>query len=580
MEESAPRPCTAAGSLLEKPLVNLFVYMAKKRLSGDLRLITPENESYTVRFRSGCPLSVQGLPGNWSEIVEVEGAISELFHRVNDGTSFEFYAAPTPTNEEAQDIRAQPLSILWHAMRAMPQQAYVDLHIQERMHQPFTFSQKVPIGSFGFDRMEILTLDHFRLPDADLESFFSRTRLPVELAKRLVYLLSVTGCLPVLVTRPAEIRHNSYGIPSTAPSMRLMVHSPQQTRPSQTPAALQWQATGIAKYKYLAFTLSLVPLAFSLLGANADLSDRIERTLAMHPEITQGRTGRMSIAELLTLLPDNRLDGALLSRESHAHWLFAAISSMVMLLAILWLFEAGTAKTRTLAKVGLFTATLGMIVLFAVQIIASATQYVWLRGTSIFVIFFYILKFIGYSYRAALDPSNGFFPSLVGFTFGVGLCEELVKFLPLIWYYRNRKDLDWRATSVWGMASGVGFGVSEAVSYSSQFYNGLCAGDAYLVRFVSCVALHAVWSGTAALIGYGRRDDFRGARNWRDWSLLLITVVSVPMWLHGLYDTLLKREMHGIALIVALVSVGVFSFTIERNRRRDEKIREALANPA
>jgi len=56
--------------------------------------------------------------------------------------------------------------------------------------------------------------------------------------------------------------------------------------------------------------------------------------------------------------------------------------------------------------------------------------------------------------------------------------------------------------------------------------------------------------------------------------------VAVPMILHGLYDTLLKREMNGIALLVALASFGYLAFQVSRlhgvdtREATDEMLRE------
>ena len=86
---------------------------------------------------------------------------------------------------------------------------------------------------------------------------------------------------------------------------------------------------------------------------------------------------------------------------------------------------------------------------------------------------FYVVKFIGFSYRCAEDPSNGFLLSFIGFTMGVGLCEELVKAVPLLWHFKTYGTMSWRAACLWGFASGVGFGVAEGIMYSSRYYNGI-----------------------------------------------------------------------------------------------------------
>src|SRR5439155_8730084 len=162
-----------------------------------------------------------------------------------------------------------------------------------------------------------------------------------------------------------------------------------------------------------------------------------------------------------------------------------------------------------------------------------------------------------------------FFVSWFGFTFGVGLCAEICKALPLLVHYRNHQTsfLSWRAACLIGLISGVGFGVSEGITYSSDFYNGLAGGDTYLVRFVSCVALHAVWTGAAAIFIYKQQALLQSAENI--WAVMgySIVLVSVPMVLHGLYDTLLKKDYHVLALIAAVASFAWLTFQIESARR-------------
>jgi hypothetical protein len=45
---------------------------------------------------------------------------------------------------------------------------------------------------------------------------------------------------------------------------------------------------------------------------------------------------------------------------------------------------------------------------------------------------------------------------------------------------------------LWGMASGIGFGIAEGIMYSGRYYNGVAGADIHYVRFLSCVALHAI----------------------------------------------------------------------------------------
>jgi len=78
----------------------------------------------------------------------------------------------------------------------------------------------------------------------------------------------------------------------------------------------------------------------------------------------------------------------------------------------------------------------------AFQWMAAITQGVWVTGHGIIVVLFYIVKFIGYSYSAASDPDSNFLLSFLGFTCGVGLCEEVTKALPVIvWLGKTRSSI-------------------------------------------------------------------------------------------------------------------------------------------
>lgn len=100
--------------------------------------------------------------------------------------------------------------------------------------------------------------------------------------------------------------------------------------------------------------------------------------------------------------------------------------------------------------------------------------------------------------------------------------------------------------------------------YSAQHYNGVEAALTYLVRFVSCVALHAVWSATAAMAVYERRKQLQPRANLFDRVTTLMSVIGIPMVLHGLYDTLLKKHLNMLALAIAIVSFGYLAVRLAK----------------
>ena len=352
---------------------------------------------------------------------------------------------------------------------------------------------------------------------------------------------------------------------------RTLTNEPlKRRRPKAAPS--HQASTGArksAKLPYF-FALTLVPLVFSLVMSADDVHERLGRTVEAHPEVAAKLSGDGATREeLLGALPDGRIDGAHLAFGSWMHWFYAAIAAGLFCGLILTLFERGEAKTFELLAVGAVTATVGIFLLLGFQWVAGSTQGFWLRGRGIIVLLFYLVKFIGFSYQAALNPENGFLLSFLGFTFGVGLCEEFTKALPLYIKVRNGDDLSWRAACVWGLASGVGFGIAEGIMYSSDHYNGIATFGIYPVRFISCVGLHAIWTGSVALMLWHNQDLAGGELDWGDWLLGLLKVQGIPMLLHGLYDTLLKRDMNLLALVVAIASFAWLAFLLARSRASD-----------
>jgi RsiW-degrading membrane proteinase PrsW (M82 family)/DNA-directed RNA polymerase subunit RPC12/RpoP len=337
--------------------------------------------------------------------------------------------------------------------------------------------------------------------------------------------------------------------------------------------------------------LALLPLAFSLLNKSdeEDFHERFRKTMETAPEDVQLRilhvlqkandeaaddeNGGVSREDLFAALPEHKLIGALVPYGSFAHWGFAAGSAVLFMAFFLLLASHKTANPLHLLGMGLFTATIGILLLLLLQTIANWTQGIWLRGGSIVVVIFYIVKLIGFSYQAALDPDNGFFLSFVGYTLGVGFCEELCKALPLLWYYHNNNPSSrrWRTAFLWGLASGAGFGIAEGIMYSSRYYNGISGADTYVVRFISCVALHALWTGSVAITLHQKQSLLHAVDSWYEYIPRLYLIVGVPMVLHGLYDTLLKKDMNAVALGVAVLSFLFLAFQISRWHSEDDE---------
>jgi RsiW-degrading membrane proteinase PrsW (M82 family) len=326
--------------------------------------------------------------------------------------------------------------------------------------------------------------------------------------------------------------------------------------------------------------LALIPMIVSLSSSSSDDDDsipaRIEQTLekatpAERQRVLSILSDHTSLDELINALPDHRVLGAAFARSTRAHWGLAAAATVLFMAFMMFLASDGSAQPVHVLVVGLVTATLGVGFLFLVQILAAWTRGYVFIGRSIVALLFYVFKFIDFSYDAASDPDNGFILSFLGFTMGVGLCEELVKAIPLFWHRNEEGGSTWRGLFIWGLASGAGFGIAEGILYSSRYYNGIAGPGMYAVRFLSCVALHAIWSGSVAITLYLKRDMFNHIDTWHEWIGPVLFVIGLPMILHGLFDTCLKKDLNAAALVVALVSFGYLAFLNSRLRGTDDE---------
>lgn len=349
---------------------------------------------------------------------------------------------------------------------------------------------------------------------------------------------------------------------------------PSKSRPTSKPETYRPEQSGsgssIREYAYLLLVFALVPLIISHFVGDGETAfkDRLLQTMEKASPEEQERLIQALQSDnkdqLWAALPGGKLEGAHLSHDSMLHWVYAGLATVGFLLFILLFFSVERANPLHLLGIGLFTGTIGILLLLAVQF---CTQFRFLRiGRGIVAIVFLILMFIGWSYQSAEDPNSNFFLSAFGFTFGVGLCEELCKALPLFVYFKRYATMGWRGACLWGLASGIGFGVSEGIMYSSNTYNGMLCVDIYFVRFISCVALHAMWAGSVGIAIARNLDSYEAIEDAGGFGLFMLRVLAVPMLLHGFYDTLLKKDMGLWALGVALLSFVWLAVQIELAR--------------
>ncbi len=307
------------------------------------------------------------------------------------------------------------------------------------------------------------------------------------------------------------------------------------------------------------FGIAMIPLAISIFSEDDPITERLsetfgEDTVAIIEKVEASADPDGALNKILDETPGHKLVGAHLAYDTWMHWAYAFLTAGIFTGLLIYLSNGEVSWGKILIY-GVITGTVGIILLLGFQWVAFFTQGFWVRGRGIVVLLFYLVKFIGFSYNCALDPNNGFALSFLGFTCGVGLCEELVKAVPIVFYLKDFEKPTWRGAFMIGLASGIGFGISEGINYSSAHYNGYAGGLIYIVRFASCVSLHAIWSGTVAMLMFRNESRITPTGEEPDMLMFLINYLLAVMILHGLYDTLLKKDMPVGALAIAGISL-------------------------
>ncbi len=331
-------------------------------------------------------------------------------------------------------------------------------------------------------------------------------------------------------------------IPSQPDSSSVEVREPRAADRNSEPFRFFW-----------VFLLALIPLALTVFWPYESLNHRMQRLVDNHPHLAKRLQQAHTLDELASLFPGNRVPGALFARRTYGHWAIGSFAASTYLILLYFMFPGTGKRIRGLFLAGLFSGTVGILLLLTFQQLASLPHDAPHRGEGLSWLILLILQPIGYSYRCASDPNIGFWGSFFGFTFGVGLCEELCKALPVWLYLTWGRRTGWRGACVVGLASGIGFGVAEGIMYSEDLYNGIRSSQIYFVRFCSCVALHAMWSGSVALLMYKHRA-FLDIRNPARMLLRIVYYLWAAILLHGMYDTLLKQDLPYTALVIGFVS--------------------------
>ena len=224
-----------------------------------------------------------------------------------------------------------------------------------------------------------------------------------------------------------------------------------------------------------------------------------------------------------------------------------------------------------LLAVAAFTAVFGILALLVLQFVAGSGMHIR------FSILGMVLALIGEAYR--LTESANIIARWFGFVFGVGLCEETTKLLPLVllvygfprsteaaarWDIERHtaskkpgflegkpRPLDLPTFLCCGFASGMGFGIGEAI-YCYAPWNGNFHAGMNIIRWFSAVPSHAVYTTISAAFLWKLGDHLENAEGFWGHARVVATAAAAMAVVHGTYDTVCTLGIWPSLLMEAL----------------------------
>ena len=166
-----------------------------------------------------------------------------------------------------------------------------------------------------------------------------------------------------------------------------------------------------------------------------------------------------------------------------------------------------------------------------------------------------------------IEEGSSFVNQIIGFVFGVGIFEELVKLIPVYFFIKYSKEPLLPQTVVfYGLISGIGFGVFEGVIYQIGVNSKLDYNTSFfmnIARLTSLPFLHAVWSGISSYF-ISFYFLFPTKRN----SMLFLAII-IPAILHGLYDVF---TWSFVGLFISYLGVALLIIYLKNAKKFQSKI--------
>ena len=177
-----------------------------------------------------------------------------------------------------------------------------------------------------------------------------------------------------------------------------------------------------------------------------------------------------------------------------------------------------------------------------------------------------LVHLFGFLNLADTLSHSGFFPlRFIGMFFAAGLPEEIGK-AAIIFYLVRRTGSIYMPQEVvlYGLFSGLGFGISEGIMYQMGINSKQGVDMAYflnVLRLTSLPFLHAVWCGISSyFIGFAAL--FPMSRHGL-WTIAIL----IPATLHALYNS-----TGMFSIIPALLAVLLFTIYLANSRTMKQKL--------
>lgn len=160
--------------------------------------------------------------------------------------------------------------------------------------------------------------------------------------------------------------------------------------------------------------------------------------------------------------------------------------------------------------------------------------------------------------------------SVLGYTLGVGITEELAKAVPLlIILYRAKEPLIPQTVVYYGLISGIAFGVWEGVQYqmtvnAEQEYT--VSFYLNILRLTSLPFLHACWCGIAGyfLAFANLYPKYRKG--------LYVLAIAIPALIHGLYDSI--ADWPFVSLFMVFIGLMLLMVYLKQSVNYQSKLRQ------